>query len=163
MKEVEKKQPNLKELLDFHEKFMLSLPKCNPISPQIVMSKNNEVTAIIILGGRKEIKDGIKLASVSKPDWIVVFSEGYTIKFDVKTEEGKRQAEDFLHTFRHGDLEKEFWKGNKNVIEVVTIQAYNKEGKLMRMIEKFSGEHMGEDVDTFDGYLTINDVDRVFW
>jgi hypothetical protein len=157
------KQSTLKELLDFHEKFVLGLPKCKTISPQICVSKNNEVTAIIIIGGRDEIKAGMLMASASKPDWIVEFNEMYFLKVDVKTEEGKEKAREFMKIIEHGDLEREFKKGNKNIAEGLIIQAYKKEGKLMRVIDKYTGKQIGEDGEEFDGYLTVNDVDRIYW
>jgi hypothetical protein len=170
-----KKQSTLKELLDFHEKFILGLPKCKTISPQICVSKNNEVNVVIIIGGRDEIKAGIELASASKPDWIVEFNEGYMEEIrdhtpkEIKKELGdtavlaEKDFNKFIRDYEVGELERRFKDGDKNVIEVVIIQAYNKQEKIMRVIDKYTGKRITEDLENFDGFLTVNDVDRVFW
>jgi phage-related protein len=147
---------NLKELLDDHETFVNSLPKCKDIIPQLVVAKDDELKVFIITGGveREGIKKLIEMMEKTKPDWIVFITEAYTKKLKNPEE---------LEDYRHGMAEKEFKAGSKDVKEIVVIQAYSKQGKMMRTLDKVTGEKYQEDVEEFSGYFTVDDVERVFW
>lgn len=152
--ELQNKIPSLKELLDFHEEFVKGLPKCNDIIPQVIVSKNGEAKVFVVVGGRDEIKRTLLLAQNMKPDWIVTINEAYMKKADSLDE-----AENHVH----GTLEKEFKAGNSNVMEIVTICAYRKDGKLQRNLNKMTNENLYGDMENFAGFLTIDDVERVYW
>jgi delta-aminolevulinic acid dehydratase/porphobilinogen synthase len=68
-----------------------------------------------------------------------------------------------LTNYSHGSLEKEFKNGNKGIQDVIILQVYSKHGKLMRILEKKMLKQIEKDVDEFDGYLAVSDVQRVFW
>ena len=149
---------NVKKLLDNHEDFIKNLlKKQKDIVPQIISCKNNEITIGMIMAGREGIKATLSMVQRTKPDWIVFFTGAYMET--KKIEDGK----DFIEKHYPGSLDKRFNSGDKSVSEVIILQAYTKTDKIMRMIDKKTLKKIQEDAKDFDGYLAINDVDRVFW
>jgi hypothetical protein len=145
---------DLKQLLDDHEIFVKSLPKCKDIIPQLVVAKDNELKIFIITVGREAIKELIEKMEKTKPDWIVFICGGYSRHL----REGEK-----LEDYRHGTAEQEFKEGKKDVKEIVSIQVYSKQGKMMRTLDRDTGKKIEDDVDDFGGYLTVDDIERVFW
>jgi len=147
----------LKSLVNKHEAFARNaLKNIDELAPQLIVCIDNKIIATIIHGDRDAIKSVIEAISISdiKPDWVVFLTEGYT----AIVEKGKP-----VENIRIGELGERFKAGDKSVIEAIIIQAYNSEGKLMRIIDKKTWKQIHGDSDEFDGYLAINDVDRIFW
>ena len=147
---------DINKLLDEHEVYIRGVSRGikSVFSPMIIFEKNGKRTANVVIGSREEIRVFIDIMVKARPDWIVVMTEGY-MKV-VKKDEG------IPKDYQHGNLEKEFNGRTKNVFEVYIIQAYTRSEKMMRVIRKDDLKRFGEDVNAFDGYLAINDVDRVF-
>ena len=151
---MDKVLSSLEKILDHHEKFIRTvLEKIKDISPQLCVCKNNKIIAMLLVDlEREQIRTLIDKVAKSKPEWIVFMTEAFVKKAKVGD----------IETFRHGDLKKDFGK-DKNIFEIIVIQAYTKEGKMMRCINKKTLERYGDDAKDFSGFLSIDDVSRVFW
>lgn len=104
----------------------------------IVRNSSGDLQVILVpLESKEEIKKALSNVSVYKPRMVGLVLEGYANQFDAKTGE---------------------FKGRK---EIIQIQVYDKNDKIMRMIDKFDMDNFIDGKD-FDGYITINDIDRVF-
>jgi len=147
---------DLKEILNQNQEFVKNwLKKNEEITPQIVFKdKKGDITVVLIAGEREEIKAILKIIEKTKPKWVVFITEGY-MRLMKKKED--------LKGYKHGELKERFESGDKSIKEVVVIQAYNKTDKLMRVIDKKTLKPISEDLRNFDGFLTISDVERVFW
>ena len=147
---------DIKKLLDEHEVYIRGVSRGikNVFSPMVVYEKNGQRIVNVIIGEREQLKVFIKMMVKTRPEWIVVMTEAFMKT--VKKEEG------IPKDYQYGQLEQEFNNGVRNVIEVYTIQVYTKSEKMMRVIRKDNLERFGKDVDAFDGYLALNDVERVF-
>jgi len=147
---------SLKEILDFNQKFVEdSLKKREEIVPQIVVNHNGEITIFVLVGlERDDIRNILKMLEKTKPKWLVFITEGY-MRIAEKDED--------LGEYKHGELEKRFKEGDKNIKEIVSIQAYNRREKLMRIIDKKTLKPITRDISNFDGFLTVSDVERIFW
>jgi len=146
---------NLQEIIDFNQKFVEDcLKKQKNIIPQIVVNHNGKISVIVMVGiGRNEIKSVLKLLEKSRPKWLAFISEGYMRTFEKKEN---------LADYKYGELQERFKKGDKSVKEVVIIQAYSKTQKLMRIVDKETLKPIRE-TENFEGFLTISDIERVFW
>lgn len=148
---------NLKELLDFNEEFIReTLKNQNELIPQIVFCKNKKIS-VFLADSRDAVKQILLIAEKIKPDWLVSIAEGYMEEIE------KDSKEDYEKEYEYGSLGERFRVGDKKIKEAIFIQAYSKEGKLMRIIKKDTLSKFGEDVENFIGYLTVSDVERVFW
>ncbi len=147
---------DIKKLLDEHEVYIRGVSRGikSVFSPMIIFEKNGKRTANVVIGSREEIRLFIDLMVKTRPEWIVVMTEAF-MKIVKKDEEIPKD-------YQYGCLEKEFNNGTKNVIEAYIIQVYTRSEKMMRVIRKDNLKRFGKDVDVFDGYLAINDVERVF-
>jgi len=142
---------DLKEILDDNEKFINSMGKGKDIQPQLIVCKNKKLSIVLIAGKREEIRLAMDLIEKIKPEWVAFMSSGFA------------GMKEHMKNYRHGDLQKKMNKGNKDVLEVVFIQAYSKEGKIMRTLDQKTHKRIYDDNTEFAGYLSINDIERVFW
>jgi hypothetical protein len=113
-------------------------------------------------GGREEIKKTMEFASNMSPNFLVTINEGYMEKKSLK-EKTREQIEKELENHVHGSLAERFNNGDKSIKEIITICVYSPDGKISRILLKENLKQIEEDVENFDGFLTINDVDRIFW
>ena len=151
----------LKRIIDEHEGFVkFMLKKQDEIAPMIIFQKDGKKFINMINGaGREHIKFLLNKMSDFKPEWLVFLSEGYMEKHDLK----KEDTEQIKKNYVQGTLEMQFKMGNPNVSEVITISAYSPTGKLQRVLDKKTMKNTYGDTTEFEGFLTVSDVDRVFW
>ena len=154
----------LKKILDEHENFVKEvLKRQKEIVPMVIVSKQNKRIVNTLVGvDRDQIKFFLNKMSDRKPDWMLFLSEAYMEQRHTKGET-REQLEQIKKTYEHGSLEMQFKMGNPHVSEVIIFTAYSPDGKLQRALDKKTMKNIYGDIDTFEGYLTINDVDRVFW
>lgn len=145
----------LLKLVEKHQDFAKDVLKHNKeLMPQLILCKDNKIIATVIQGDRDAIKSVIEAVSKLSPDWLVFLTEAY-----MRREERNSN----LDKYRAGYLAEKYESGDKTVQEVIIIQAYNSDGKLMRMLDKATFKQVEKDTEEFDGYLAVNDVDRIFW
>ena len=149
----------LKEILDREEEMVRDLlKKHDHIITHIMIEKTvngkDILVPVFISANREQIKMTIEALAKQKPNYLIFVTEAY-----MKMSKDMKEAEKYTH----GKLEEEFKSGNKGIQDVIVLQAYSKHGKLMRMLEKKTLKQIEDDVDGFDGYLAVSDVQRVFW
>ena len=154
----------LKRILDEHEDFIRSALKTqDEIIPMIIISKDNKRMASLMIGaGREDMKHFLDKMNSLKPDWLVFLGEGYMEKHNIKGKT-KEEKDQITNNYEHGTLEMQFKMGNPKVVEIIHITAYSPDGKLQRTISKKGMKSIYGDIENFEGYLSISDVDRVFW
>jgi len=143
----------IEELMEFNTAFVKMLK--GDICPQLVIGRGDRVYVFALLLKREETHEVINKISEMKPDWVVFMSQSYYEKVEKDFER--------IKTHEHGNLEKRFKSGDKTVREGILIQVYTPDEKLSRGLDKETLEMIGEDTTEFGGFLTISDVDRVFW
>jgi hypothetical protein len=154
---------NLKQMLDDQERIVKTmLLGMKELQPMVVVFKGNTALPIIVAGGREDIRRALDCASSLCPDYLVTITEAYMEKIDKKNKT-KEEIEEMLNNHVVGSLERRFSDGDKSVVEIIAISVYSPEGKLARTLLKENLEQIEEDCENFAGFLTINDVDRVFW
>jgi len=147
----------LLELVNGHETFVrMVLKEQKEILPMCIIGRDNLVIPMMIKGGREAIKFVMSKATEMSPDWLVFLTEGYMEGHDMK-------KMDKPISYEVGELEKRFKLGDEKVKEVIIIHAYTPEGKLSRILIKDTMKQFRKDTEEFDGFLTVSDVDRVFW
>jgi high-affinity Fe2+/Pb2+ permease len=149
----------LKETLDREEGMVRDLlKKHDNIITHILIEKTingrDILIPIFISANREQIKLTIEALAKEKPNYLIFVTEAY-----MKMSKDMKEAEKYTH----GKLEEEFKNGDKGIQDVIILQAYSKNGKLMRMLEKKTLKQIEEDVDEFNGYLAVSDVQRVFF
>lgn len=135
--------------LEQNTKFMIDFwNEGHDIKPMAVVKKGNKrLVFLLLIDDRENLKMILDRMLEFHPDTLIFICEGYTKKL----EDAKN--------YKHGEMEKEFNNGSKDVKEIGIIQIYTKTGKIMRHIDKTTREII--DMNEFDGYLAINDVNRV--
>jgi len=146
----------LKDILDKEEEMVRDmLKKHDHIITHIIIEKTvngqDILVPIFISATREDIKKTMEILARQKPNYLIFVTEAY-----MKTVKK-------MENYSHGSLEMEYEKGNKNVVDVIILQAYSKHGKMMRMLENKTLKKINEDNSEFDGYLAVSDVQRVFW
>lgn len=150
-------------MLDDQEKIVKTmLLGMKELQPMVVVFKGNTAVPIIVAGGREDIKSALEHASSLCPDYLVTITEAYMEKRNTKGKT-KEELEEMFNNHVVGSLERRFADGDKSVLEVITISIYSPEGKLARTLLKKTMKQIGKDCEDFAGFLTINDVDRVWW
>jgi hypothetical protein len=150
---------DLKEILDREEEMVRDLlKKHDNMVTHILIEKTvngkNILVPIFISANREQIKMTIESLAKQKPNYLIFVTEAY-----MKMSKDMKEVEKYTH----GKLEEEFKNGDEGIQDVIILQVYSKHGKLMRMLEKKTLKQIEKDVDEFNGYLTISDVQRVFW
>lgn len=148
---------NLKKMLDREEEMTKEiLKKHRNMVSHIIIEKTingNDVLIPIFLSAKREyIKSTMESLAKHKPNYLIFVSEAYM-----------KATKNPIENYNHGSLEREFKSGDKDILEVIIIQAYSKHGKLMRILEKKTLKKFNEDQAEFDGYLAVSDVQRVFF
>jgi len=143
-------EADLKEILDDNEKFVKSLGKDKDIHPQLVVCKNKKLSIFLVVGGREEIRLTMDLIQLTKPDWVVFMCSSFA------------GQQEHIEGYEEGSLKKRFKAGDKTVKEIIVIQAYAKHGKIMRTLEQKTHKKFYDDVEEFSGYLTFDDLQRIF-
>lgn len=148
-----------KKILDEHETYIKDcLTRMEDFAPMIIVNRGEKRVPIIVrsLDGnhREAIKLSLERISKIKPDWVILMHEGYRRKFNLDEED--------ISKVEHGDVTRMFKEGDKSVTEVIIIALYTPTEKWSRVLDKktFKAE---KDCSEFEGWLTISDIDRVFW
>ena len=98
----------------------------NSFTPMIVACKDNAIIPTLINGDRDVIKATLETIKLLNPDWFVFMDEIFMKNMDVKDVD----VEGLKSTFRHGDLEREFKSGFKDVVEGVLVNTYMGDKRL---------------------------------
>jgi aromatic ring-opening dioxygenase catalytic subunit (LigB family) len=172
-KEEDDMWKNCKEILDYHEDYIKKwLGDHDDMGSMIIFGKDDNIRVVQVCvedkdESRKSIKMVMELVSkIGKPDFLVFISEAYTVAFEKMSntpEEAIREYQEMIR--KYGSLENLFKQGDKRVKEIVTIQSYMPSEKLMRVLDKKNLKPMipDGDVSEFGGFLSVSDIDRVFW
>jgi hypothetical protein len=155
--ENEKKEETIEEIFERHRKFIENVLKENgEIYPQVSYQKNGEVIAMVLLDlEREKIKAILDRVSETRPEWVCYMTEGFAKRM---LKEDRKEVET---SYRQGELQERFSVGDKSVQKVIIVQVYKKSEKRAKMYDKEMHELVS--VDDFQGFLTIDDVKRVFW
>lgn len=138
------------------------LQTMDEISPMIVLFKENTCVPILVIGDREQIKETMEFASSMNPDFLVTINETYMEERNTKNKT-KEQIEEEINNHVYGSLAERFNNGDKSIKEAIMINAYSPDGKLSRILLKDTLKQFEKDTEEFSGFLTINDVDRVWW
>jgi len=137
---------DLKSLLDFHEEFAkMWIAVSGSLSPHVIVRKGNTISSYVLVGKKKDIKRFLTRVEQSQPDWVVFLAEAYSKTYKASQFE-----------YRPGDHKAAKEAGDETVKDIIVIQAYSREGKLLRELDKETLKRIGDDGDDFEGWLTID-------
>jgi hypothetical protein len=149
----------LKERLDMESeiisdmiKDMKTRKKNVELTSMLIIDKDGKKIVIGLCIDREDKKAIIERVSAIHPQYLTFITEAYM-----------RTAQEIPQNYRHGQMEEEFKSGSKDVKEVIVIQVYSKTGKLSRVLDKETLKSINEDCEDFAGFMTVSDVQRIFW
>lgn len=117
------------------------------IPPTLIICRNEEIGVFFFKGDLKDFQKFLmEKFNEQRFEWLVAVNEAYA---EFLNEEDKGKIKEYMKN----SLKERFESGDKSVKEVITIQVYTRDDKMMSVLD-IQGNVL-EQTKEFNGYLTI--------